>query len=110
MSSEHLSCVFCEIVARREPATVVYEDDEFLVFQNRLRWLPVMLLVVPKRHVTQEELWADIGKAGALALSLGKRLAPGGFRLLSNFGQDALQTVHHGHIHLLGGTHLGLYV
>jgi histidine triad (HIT) family protein len=110
VASERPYCIFCEIIARRSPATIAYEDDEYIVFQNRLRWVPVMLLLAPKRHMSQEELWADVGRAGQLALELGKKLAPGGFRLLSNFGPDALQTVQHGHIHLLGGAHLGLYV
>ena len=103
-------CVFCEIIAGREPADVWHQDDEYLVFRNRLRWLPVMLLIVPKQHLTQDELWSDMGRAAKLAVQLGNEHASNGFRLLSNFGRDALQTVPHGHLHLLGGTELGLYV
>ena len=97
-------------MAGREPATIRYEDDEVLVFDNLLRWVPVMLLVVPKRHVSQEELWRDIGRVGQVAVAMGNKYCPRGFRLLSNFGEDGMQSQPHGHIHVLGGTHLGIYV
>jgi histidine triad (HIT) family protein len=97
------SCTFCRIVAGTEPATVVYEDDEVLVFRNRLRWLPTMLLVVPKQHRTQEELWRDLGAVGRVAVQMGTLHCPHGFRLVSNFGWDALQSQPHAHVHVLGG-------
>jgi histidine triad (HIT) family protein len=106
----NFGCIFCEIIAGREPAEVWYEDEEYIVFRNRLRWVPIMLLVAPKVHLSQEDFWTDFHRAAKLAVELGKKFAPGGFRLLSNFGHDALQTVSHGHLHLLGGTQLGLYV
>ena len=52
-------CVFCEIIAGREPADVRYEDEHVIVFKNRLNWVPVMLLAVPKEHMTQGELWTS---------------------------------------------------
>ena len=106
-------CTFCEIVAGRLTSRVRHEDDEVLVFDNRLDWLPVMLLVVPKRHVSQAELWKSgplLARVGELAVQLGEALCPGGFRILSNFGRDALQTQPHGHLHVVGGAPLGLYV
>lgn len=103
-------CTFCEIIARREPATICYEDDDVLVFENVLGWVPVMLLVVPKRHLSQEELWLDVGAVGRVAVEMGRAYCPGGFRLLSNFGHDGMQSQPHGHIHVLGGAHLGMYV
>ena len=106
-------CVFCGIVARQVPAHVRYEDDELIVFDNRLTVVPVMLLIVPKRHLTQSELWSDgplLSRIGPLAVRLGRQYAPDGFRVLSNFGEDGLQTVMHGHVHVIGGVRLGLYV
>ena len=106
-------CTFCGIVSGRVPATVRHEDDEVVVFDNQLRWVPVMLLLVPRRHMTQSELWNDgtlFAKIGALAVSLGQDYCPKGFRILSNFGHDALQTQPHGHLHVVGGSPLGLYV
>ena len=102
-------CVFCEIIAHREEAEILYEDDEVLVFRNRLRWVPVMLLSVPKRHMTQAELWLDLGRVGEIAVRMGKEHCPSCFRLLSNFGYEAMQSQEHAHIHVLGGTFLGEY-
>jgi len=102
-------CTFCDIIAGREPAEVLYEDDEVMVFRNRLHWVPVMLLAVPKRHMTQAELWRDMGRVGEVAVRLGQEHCPRGFRLLANFGVDAMQSQEHGHVHILGGTFLGEY-
>ncbi len=102
-------CTFCRIVNREEPAEVLYEDDGVLVFRNRLRWVPVMLLVVPKEHCSQEELWRDMGRVARVAVEMGKKHCPNGFRLLSNVGHDAMQSQPHGHVHILGGTFLGEY-
>ena len=102
-------CVFCEIIAGREPADILYRDDDIIVFRNVLRWVPVMLLVVPVRHMRQNELWRDAAKAGGVAVEMGERYCPNGFRLLSNFGFDALQSQEHAHIHVIGGTYLGHY-
>lgn len=96
-------CVFCNIIQGREPATVLYEDSDVMVFRNLLDWLPVMLLAVPKRHLAQEELWSDAGAVGRAALAMGRRHCPNGFRLVSNFGPDAMQSQPHAHIHVLGG-------
>ena len=106
-------CTFCEIAAKRLPSRVRYEDDEIVVFENRLDWVPLMWLVAPRQHLTQTELWNDgclLSKLGALAVRLGQEHSPSGFRILSNFGPDALQTQDHGHLHLLGGAYLGHYV
>ena len=106
-------CTFCRIVAGRLPSQQVYEDHLVLAFQNHLDWVPVMLLIVPREHLTQEELWRSgdlLARLGRLAVDLGTDRCPGGFRILSNFGPDAMQTQHHGHLHVIGGAHLGLYV
>ena len=103
------ACTFCEIVARREPAEILYEDGEVIVFRNRLRWVPVMLLSVPTRHMTQGELWGDLGRVGEAAVRMGQEHCPNGFRLLSNFGHEAMQSQEHGHVHIIGGTFLGEY-
>jgi len=103
------ACVFCEIAAHREPAEILYEDDEVIVFRNRLKWVPVMLLSVPKKHVSQTELWSNMGRVGEMAVRMGEEHCPDGFRLLSNFGFDAMQSQQHGHVHVIGGTFLGEY-
>ena len=103
-------CVFCNIVAGLEPGNIVYQDDDIVVIQNVLRWAPVMLLAMTKEHTTQTQLWdAHIGKIGRISAEIGRRLCPGGFRLVSNFGYDAMQSQAHGHVHIIGGTYLGEY-
>ncbi len=102
-------CVFCEIIDGREPADILYRDEHVIVFRNVLRWVPVMLLAVPVRHMRQSELWRDMGRVAAVAVEMGERHCPSGFRLLSNFGFDALQSQEHAHVHVIGGTYLGHY-
>ena len=105
------NCVFCEIIAGREPGEILRQDHDLVIIRNILQWVPVMLLAMPKRHMTQAELWMDpvafsVCKAAAEA---GAEHCPNGFRLLSNFGRDAMQSQEHGHLHILGGVSLGHY-
>ncbi len=104
-----MACVFCDIIQGTEPANVRYEDDDIIVFDNVLKWVPLMLLVVRKQHLTQEEFWRDMDRVGKVAVEMGNKYSPGGFRLLSNFGPDGLQSQEHGHLHVIGGTFLGPY-
>ena len=102
-------CTFCQIAAHREPADIIFEDDDVMVFRNRLRWVPIMLLAIPKRHMAQAELWADMGKVGAAATAVAQEQCPGGYRLISNSGYDGMQSQDHAHVHILGGVFLGEY-
>ncbi len=106
-------CTFCDIVAGRLPSRIRYEDDEILVFDNRLDWFPVQMLVIPKQHLLQSELWRSgplMSRMSELAARLGEESCPNGFRVLSNFGDDGMQSQPHGHLHVIGGALLGLYV
>jgi len=105
-------CEFCRIVANEAPARVVYQDDDVMVIHNRLQWVPVMLLVIPKKHMSQEDLWQSpiIARLAEVAVQMGREHCPGGFRLLSNFGHQAMQSQLHAHLHVLGGTQMGRYV
>ena len=105
-------CIFCEIIAKRAPADLIFESDDVIVFRNQLRWVPVMLLASPKAHMTQAELWEGelLAAVGRAAAEVGRGHCPGGFRLASNLGWDAKQSQEHAHIHVLGGTFLGDYV
>lgn len=105
------NCVFCEIIAGRLPARVRYLDEEIVVIVNKLTWVPVMLLVMPKEHLSQGEMWGSglMAKLGMVAVEMGHTYAANGFRILSNFGQDGMQSQSHGHLHVIGGTHLGPY-
>ncbi|PKB72643.1 MAG: hypothetical protein BZY75_06060 [SAR202 cluster bacterium Io17-Chloro-G7] len=109
--SNRPNCIFCQIIAGESPARVRYLDEEIIVFVNRLTWVPLMLLVMPKEHVSQSEMWGSglMNRLGEVAVDLGWSLAPSGFRILSNFGRDGMQSQSHGHIHVIGGIPLGEY-
>src|SRR5579875_213475 len=111
-------CVFCDIVDHRpwEPARYVYEDEDVAVFHNVLGWIPVMLLAVPRRrisngaggvrHYYQADLWQKMGSLGAVAMAMGRAHCQfdgqPSFRLVCNVGSLALQTQQHAHVHILG--------
>ncbi len=105
------NCVFCKIVARREPARIRYLDEEIIVIVNKLNWVPVMLLVMPKKHMSQMQMWSSglMERLGNIAVNMGAMYSSNGFRILSNFGYDGLQSQSHGHLHVIGGTYLGPY-
>ena len=104
-------CVFCEIIARREPARIEYEDEDVIVFHNRLDWADVMLLAVPKQHLYQGELWTSdlMAKVSRAAVMMGQQHCPNGFRLVSNFGAHAMQSQMHAHLHVVDGKYLRRY-
>ena len=107
-------CLFCKIAAKQIPAAVVHEDDDILAFKDISPQAPVHLLLIPKAHCAGlNDLTPEVGPAlariPAVAAQLAKAqgVAEGGWRLLSNCGPDAGQTVFHLHFHLLGGRPLG---
>ena len=108
---QNSGCIFCDVIARRQPGAVRFEDEEVIVIDNTLNWVPVMLLVMPKVHMTQMELWENgmIAKVGHVVVDVGSRFCPKGYRVLSNFGHDVMQSQEHGHVHVLGGMYLGPY-
>ena len=105
--SDH--CIFCKIVNKQVPANVVYEDDQVLAFKDIRPAAPIHVLLIPKAHVDSvAELPSGskmmsilTEKAVQVAGQLG--LAPKGYRLVVNSGDDGGQTVYHLHLHLLGG-------
>ena len=105
-------CAFCGIASGALPREIRYQDNEIIVFKNALEWVRIMYLVAPVAHMSQQEFWQSplFSRAARLAVELGETDAPGGFRIVSNFGADAMQSQPHGHLHVLGGAHLGLYM
>ena len=105
-------CTFCRIIGNEAPARVVYQDDDIIAIYNVLQWVPVMLMVIPKKHMSQGEMWQDpiFAKIARVAVQVGSERCPEGFRLLSNFGHQAMQSQPHGHLHVLGGAQMGRYV
>ncbi len=106
------TCVFCEITNYRDrDARIRYVDNDIMVIVNKLTWVPLMLLVMPKQHLSQMQMWSDglMPRLGDVAVEMGCIFSPNGFRILSNFGRDGLQSQSHGHLHVIGGTFLGQY-
>lgn len=102
--------MFCKIVDRTIQSTIEYEDDHVVAFQDIHPQAPVHILVVPKRHVqsVQELEHADAGLVGHLLqacvkLAEVKGISESGYRIVTNSGPHAGQTVFHLHFHLLGG-------
>ena len=107
-------CLFCRIVAKEIPATVVHETDTTLAFRDIGPKAPAHVLVIPKEHqpdlvaLTRANpgLAADV-LASATAVAEAEGLLPDGFRLIFNNGGYAGQEVFHVHAHVLGGRPLG---
>lgn len=103
------NCIFCKIIAGEIPSAKVYEDKDILIFKDISPIAKVHLLCVPKEHFAYlSELNAK--RAALLGRTFKKiaKLAPTlglseGYRLVVNQGENAGQTVHHLHIHSLGG-------
>jgi len=105
-----MNCLFCKIIDREIPASIVYEDDSVLAFNDINPQAPTHVLIVPKRHIatladlTDEDdalVGEIVRRAAALASERG--IAAGGYRTVFNTNRDAGQTVFHIHLHLIGG-------
>jgi histidine triad (HIT) family protein len=103
-------CIFCRIAAGEAPADIVLTDDEAVVFRDLHPQAPTHLLVIPRRHVTSlahaaPEDEALLGRLLALAAEAARRcgIAEGGYRVITNSGAGAGQSVFHIHLHVLGG-------
>ncbi len=105
-------CVFCKIVRGDIPCKKVYEDGEFLAFDDIHPMAPVHVVIIPKKHIAtlmKDDANADItGKwiTAAKKVAEIKQVAESGFRLAVNCNADGGQVVLHLHMHLLGGRKL----
>lgn len=106
-------CLFCNIIAGKVPATKVYENDQVYAFRDINPQAPVHVLVIPKAHLPSMDGVTERTLPNACACLLAipeiakQEGVAGGYRVVSNCGPDAGQTVPHLHFHLLGGTALG---
>jgi histidine triad (HIT) family protein len=103
-------CLFCKIVAREIPGSIVYEDDHVLAFNDINPQAPTHVLLVPKRHIASlddltpgdDQIVGELARRAA-AIARDRGIAAGGYRTVFNTNRDAGQTVFHIHLHLLGG-------
>ncbi len=105
-------CIFCKIANGELGTELVYEDDLVVAFKDMNPQAPVHVLVVPKRHYENiiDDVPAEVLKAMADAVKViaeKEGIAESGFRVIMNTGDAAGQTVHHLHMHVLGGRDLG---
>lgn len=108
------NCLFCKIVAGTVPSTKVYEDEAVLAFRDIAPQAPTHILVVPKVHIPDVDgVTAGNSAVVARIFEVIPQIAKaegleGGYRIVSNCGDDAGQTVNHLHFHILGGKKLSL--
>ncbi|MCC8357405.1 MAG: histidine triad nucleotide-binding protein [Oscillospiraceae bacterium] len=102
-------CLFCNIIEGKIPSTKVYEDDYCYAFRDIAPQAPTHILVIPKEHIpSADALDSGNSSVAARCLEAIPKIAKGeglenGYRIISNVGPDAGQSVQHLHFHLLGG-------
>ncbi len=107
-----MDCIFCGIVSGSIPSSKVYEDELCVAFRDLNPQAPVHVLVVPKKHIASldevsaenaADITAILTAIPGIASSLG---VAGGYRVITNIGENGGQTVKHLHFHILGGVKL----
>ena len=107
-------CLFCKIIAGSIPSTKVYEDETVFAFRDIAPQAPTHILVIPKAHMASvNDITAENSAVVSHIFEVIPQIAKaegldGGYRVVSNCGADAGQTVHHLHFHILGGKTLSL--
>ena len=106
------NCLFCKIIAGDIPSTKVYEDDAVLAFRDIAPQAPIHVLVIPKAHIPSVDgITAENSAVVAHIFRVIPQIAKAeglenGYRVVSNCGADACQSVQHLHFHILGGAQL----
>jgi histidine triad (HIT) family protein len=107
-------CLFCKIANHDIPASIVYEDDAVVAFNDVNPQAPTHILVVPRQHIASlndltpahDRIVGEVVRRAA-AIAADRKIAAGGFRAVFNTNKDAGQTVFHIHLHLIGGRTFG---
>ncbi len=108
-----MDCLFCKIIAGEIPSTKVYEDEMVYAFEDINPITPVHILIIPKEHISgankiNEENSKYVAHIFEVAAKIAEEKGCGdSFRVVTNCGEDAGQTVHHLHFHLLAGQKMG---
>ena len=109
-----MNCLFCKIIAGDIPSTKVYEDETVFAFRDIAPQAPTHILVIPKAHMSGcNDVTAENSAVIAHIFEVIPQIAKAeglenGYRVVSNCGEDAGQTVAHLHFHILGGKKLAL--
>lgn len=102
------NCLFCKIIRKEIPASIIYENEDVIAFNDINPQAPVHILIIPKEHISSpyeinENNSALSGKLIEAAAAIAKSKDLEGYRLVFNCNEIAGQTVFHIHAHLLGG-------
>ena len=108
------ACIFCKIIKKEIPSTIIYEDDKVIAFNDVNPAAPIHILVVPKKHIeTLLEVSDEDNELISYVYQIINKIAKekgfanNGFRVIVNCGKDSGQEVMHIHFHVLGGKKLG---
>ena len=107
-----MDCLFCKIIAGEIPSTKVYEDEDCYAFRDINPMAPVHVLVVPKTHIASADaVTPENSRFVAKIFEAIPKIAASegltnGYRVITNCGEDACQSVKHLHFHILGGKKL----
>lgn len=108
-------CIFCKIVNGEIPCTKVYEDDSVLCFKDINPEAPIHVIMIPKKHISSlNEINEENSNLVAHIFMVGRNIAKSlgvdksGYRIITNCGEDAGQTVQHLHFHFLAGRKMQL--
>ena len=108
-----MDCLFCNIAKGEIPSTKIYEDEYVYCFKDIAPMAPVHLLVIPKEHIQSADFITDdnadvvayiFSKIPVIAKQVG--ISESGYRVITNHGKDARQSVPHLHFHILAGKEL----
>lgn len=105
-------CLFCKIIAGEIPSTKVYEDEYVYAFRDIQPQAPIHILVIPKKHLASLNAVSDASDTElaaclrAVSIIAAQEKLENGYRVISNCGSDACQSVQHLHFHILGGRQL----
>ena len=107
-----MDCLFCSIIAGEIPSTKVYEDELCLAFRDIAPQAPTHVIIIPKAHLASAdeitpENSALVAHIFEVIPLIARKEGLTSYRLVSNVGPDAKQSVRHLHFHLLGGKEMG---
>jgi histidine triad (HIT) family protein len=104
-----MTCIFCQIIARRLPAEFLHEDEDLVVIKDINPAAPIHVLIIPKKHIdSMNSLDPALAQIFPKMMLLAKEMAEKlgtktGYRLVINCGREAGQVIFHLHMHLMGG-------
>lgn len=108
-----MDCLFCKIINGEIPSAKVYEDEYVYAFKDIAPIAPIHYLIIPKTHISgANEITEENSGLAAKVFEAAAKIAKAenienGFRIITNCGDDAGQTVKHLHFHLLAGVKMG---